>query len=90
MKLADVKRLPLGTQLRLVDCMLGPCDKLRTLKIKQSNAMAFEPAEKPGSLSWLYFPKASNFQETADGFAFWEDDERNNTKILGARYVWVK
>jgi len=86
MRLADLKRIPVGTQLRLVECLTGavPEEKqLRTIEKVQSNAWASRVAHS-GKLSWLTFPRAANFRETPDGFAVYEGS------TVAARYVWVK
>ena len=69
-KLADLKRLPLGTKLRLTRSLLGPCNKLREVAKLQTNGMWFKQLDKPGDerLSWLDFPKAKDFQVTDKGF----------------------
>lgn len=86
MRLADLKRIPVGTKLRLVECLTGPVaegKQGRVVRKVQSNAMACEVEHRPGGgLSWLYWPKASEFRETADGFAIMEGDE------VAARYVF--
>lgn len=75
MKLSDLKRLPVGTKLRLVNCLMGPCDKAGTVVKVQSNAIAFSQDDRPGEnrVSWLYFPKASDFRDDLDGFTILED-----------------
>jgi hypothetical protein len=89
MKLADLKRLPIGTELRLVKCLMGDVAEGyqgRRLARVQSNALAFAVEQRgyEGELSWLTFPRAKDFRETEDGFEVLEDGE------VAARYVWVR
>jgi len=74
MKHADLKRLPVGTRLTLVNCLMGPCNKPRTLKKITSNALLFEPDDKPGTISWLYFGKAKDFRAEENGFSIIDID----------------
>ena len=86
MTLADLKRIKPGTRLLLVESLMGPQPtekQARTVRQVQSNAIASEPDWKPGSLSWLYFPKAADFRAEADGFTILEDGE------VAARYVFA-
>jgi len=76
MKLADLKRIPVGTRLRLVRSFLGPCDKPREVAKVQSNSIALKQLDKAlAPLSWLTFPKASDFRDDGDGFTVLEDGE---------------
>lgn len=95
MKLADLKRLPVGTRLRNVESLLGPTPEDKQLRIVakvQSNAIAFS---RPGEtrLSWLHFPKASLFESEPNGFVIYElddyssvDRENKPVKVVAARY----
>lgn len=85
MKLADLKRLPIGTRLIQVHNLMGPCHKGRTLKKVQSNALLFEPDDKPGVLSYLHLPKASHFRSDENGFSVIEYNGE-----VGASYVFEK
>jgi hypothetical protein len=74
-KLADLKRIPVGTRLRVVRSLMGPCDKLRVVHAVKSNAIQFTgDGIKPGEVSWLYFPKASEFRDDGDGFTVLEGE----------------
>lgn len=76
MKLADLKRLSIGTKLRLVHCLMGPVsdDKQpREVRRFQSNGMFL--LKPDGRESWLDFPKASQFRSDDDGFTIFEDGE---------------
>jgi hypothetical protein len=79
MKLADLKRIAIGTQLRLVHCLMGPIEADKQLRIVakvQGNAIAFSvPHRNDRSMSWLYFPKASEFRDDTDGFSILKDTE---------------
>lgn len=98
MKLADLKRIPVGTKLRLVHCLLGPCDKQRTVSAVHSNAIEFHgPDVKPRAdgqpgTSWLYFPKARDFKPVGDGtrpgFTIYESVNRDGTPEIAARYIF--
>jgi len=86
--LADLKRLPKGTELRLVHCLMGPVAEERQgrrVSHVQSNALVLDitTGPKAGVASWLYFPKAKDVHETADGFEVREDGE------VAARYVFA-
>lgn len=74
MKLADLKKLAVGTKLRVVHNLLGPCDKARVVARVQSNAVTFTgDGIKVGEVSWLYFPKARDFRDDGDGFTVLAD-----------------
>ena len=91
MTLADLKRLSIGTPVTLVDCLMGPCRKLRVLTKVQSNALVF--TTENGKPSWLTLPKAKNLIETSDGFKIMADEndvipgDQVGEKVA-ARYVW--
>jgi len=87
-RLADLKRLPIGTRLRVVESLLGPVEQGRQgrcLEKVKSNALGFS-TERRGydswELSWLQLPKASDFEATEDGFIVREDG------AVAARYVF--
>lgn len=90
MKLADLRRLPIGTELRLVECLAGPVpigSQLRKLKRVQSNALIFTRPEHPDPHreSYLYLPKAVDFRDDGDGgFTIMEGD------VVAARYEPVR
>lgn len=92
-KLADLKRIPVGARLRLVDSLMGPCSKDRVVHAVKSNAIVFTDPNKPESRSWFYFPRASEFEATSDGFACfaWNDNSRTGEtkRVLCMRYVYV-
>jgi hypothetical protein len=83
MKLADLKRLPLGTKLYLTNCLVGKVvpPAPRTVALVQTNAIAFKREDRE-ELSWLTFPKAKDFQPTENGFRIMEGD------LLAAEYVY--
>lgn len=84
MKLADLKRkLVPGTELTLINSLLGPCCKHRTVaKVNTVDVMFTGDGVTPGKFSHLRWPKAGSLHETAKGFAIYEDDR------LCAEYVW--
>ncbi len=55
---------------------------VRTVAVVQTNAIAF--SSEGGTLSWLYWPKASCVRETTNGFEVSLDD--NFTKLIA--YEW--
>lgn len=83
MKLADLKRLPVGTKLYLTQCLVGKVipPALREVALVQTKAMAFKVADKD-RLSWLTFPKAKDFQPTENGFRIMEGD------LVAAEYLY--
>jgi len=84
MKHADLKRLAVGTKLRLVESLMGPTPpekQERTVARVQSNGIWFAT---PTGRSWLSFGKASEFRETPGGFALYEGEE------VAARYVFAR
>ena len=82
-RLADLKRIQVGTRLRLVHCLTGPVapeKQLRTVERVQSNAIVVR-VEHNGKDSWLRFPAAKDFKANALGFVVLEGDE------IAAQYV---
>lgn len=76
MRLADLKRLPVGTRLLLVHTLLGPepQPKLRVIHAVHSGAIEFTgDGIAPGRSSWLQFPKARDFRDDGDGFTIFDD-----------------
>lgn len=67
MKLADLKRLPVGTKLRLVHNLIGPCDKKRTVKTVQGQSMCL--LTEDGQESWMRYPSAKDFIPQQNGFS---------------------
>jgi hypothetical protein len=78
--LADLKRAPIGTELYLVETLLGPVPsgplQYRKIAIVQTNAIAFsrDPSVASDRLSWLFFPKARFFEFHDRGFVVREED----------------
>lgn len=85
MKLAELKRkLVKGTKLRLVDSLIGTCDKARVVAMTNSVGVMFTgDGIKDGQFSHLDWPKASQLVETEKGFKIVEDGETS------AGYIWV-
>lgn len=84
MKLADLKRIAVGTRLRLVYCLFGPVPdhkQFREVSKVQSNGIYFRKSD--GQDSWLAFPKASEFRDNGDGFTVLEDGE------VAAQYEFI-
>lgn len=80
---ADLKRLPIGTRLRLVHCLMGPCSKLRVLERVNSVDLMFSgDGIAAGAVSHLPIPKASQFKPTGTGFQVLEGTE------VAAEYVF--
>lgn len=72
--LASLKRIPVGTKLRLIQNGRGPCDLVRVVAKVTSVHVAFsgpdiEAQAGPGALSYLDFPRASQIRSEPDGFA---------------------
>ena len=86
--LADLKRIPVGTRLRLVHSLLGPIDKARVVEKVQTNAIAFRTEDN--RVSWLHLPKAKNFEATTNGFRIWEtwEEHGQERRQLGAEYIF--
>lgn len=58
--------LPVGRELKLIENMLGPCDKRRkVLKIK-SNAIIFE--NENGDETYMFRDTSTKFEPTSFGF----------------------
>lgn len=92
MKLSDLKRLPVGTKLLLVNCLMGPVpeDKqYREVAEVKSNAIKFKfkfnGVEK---FSYLYFSKNS-FRDDGDGFTIFDNDGYGG-RVLAAQYKFMK
>lgn len=84
MKLADLKsKLVPGAQLTLVNSLMGPCHKHRTVaKVNTVDVMFTGDGIAAGRVSHLRWPKASQLHKTEKGFAIYEDDR------LCAEYIW--
>ena len=86
MKLADLKRLPVGTELRLVQNVKGSCDKKRKVVKVHSDAIEVTGEDVPaGKTSWVDIPKAKQFRDDGDGFTILT----TNGEIL-AKYKFVE
>lgn len=85
MKVAELKRrLQVGIHLRLVNSLMGPCDKLRVVDGYDSVDVWFTgDGIKPDSVSHLRWPKATELRETPRGFEILEGTE------VAAAYEWV-
>lgn len=92
MKLADLKRLQPGTRLRIVRCLIGdvaPEKQWRTVRQVRSADLVVEPDAKPGTMSYLQFPKARDFEPTEGGFRVYETDDARGTRIIAAEYSFT-
>jgi len=75
MKLSDLKRLPIGTRLYLLECLTGPVPKDkqgRTIVKVRSADLIVEADHKHGSRSHLAFPPAKEFEATENGFIIYD------------------
>lgn len=82
MTVAELKRrLVPGTKLTLINCLMGPCQKLRTVERIRSKHFVFHAHEKNRE-SVLQCPKASQLIETENGFRILNDGE------IAVEYVW--
>lgn len=85
--LADLKRLPVGTRLKMVEFYGHPVDFKRIIVEVNSNSLALagtgtiNDKDKQVVNSYLSFPKAKNFLATEDGFAILENGK------VALRYV---
>lgn len=73
---ADLKRIPVGTRMRLTHSLMGPTPpekQWRTVREVRSKDLIVEPDCKPGVLSYMSFPKASELRSTPVGFDVYED-----------------
>lgn len=86
MTIAELKRrLVPGTRLRLMNSLMGPCDKAR--KVEKTNTVEFMLSGdgiQEGKLSHAYWPKKGALFETADGFEIYDEEE------LALAYKWEK
>lgn len=86
--LASLKRIPVGTRLRLVENARGPVDnKLRIVAAVNTTGIEFSgPDLAEGKTSHLPFPRAASLRidRDPDGFAILLSDEAT----VGARYVY--
>lgn len=90
---AALKRIPVGTKLRLVRSLLGPCNKLRELHAVRSADLVFKVLDvgdkKYGQLSYLSFAD-TRLESRPNGFALYEKED-SGLGITGpcAEYEWV-
>lgn len=81
--IADLKRrLTPGTELRLVQSLMGPCDKKRVVHRNKPSFVTF--TGEGVKESYLYWPKASQLRGFEGGFEIIEDGE------VAVRYLWVQ
>lgn len=75
---ADVKRLPVGTELYCVRNHAGDCRLYRKLVKVQTNAWAYEgDGVEPGKKGWTHFPKSAGLVECyGHGVKFYYDDSK--------------
>lgn len=69
MKLADLKRLPVGTRLRCTRNFEGPCDLPREITTMQTNGMFLRGPVSPGGedkTGWCAFPKRDGFRSDGE------------------------
>jgi hypothetical protein len=97
--LADLKRLPPGARVRLVNTLMGPVPadrQLRTVHKITSVDMILIPDYDTTIKSHCQLPKASNFEATNTGFKIyvsggWNSDNiyDDNIRRLAAEYIFV-
>lgn len=85
-KLADLRRIPVGTELVLVRNLRGPCHEPRRVDEVTTTGIWFQRLDdaKPREAyarPWLQFPKAKDFRATPDGFEILVNGK------VGVRYV---
>ena len=67
--IAELKRIPVGTRLRLVNSLIGPCDKPRTVKkVRSADIIMWTPE---GTDSYLTL-KGVSLSPTENGFRLFE------------------
>lgn len=83
---AALKRLPIGTRLRLVHSLIGPCNQGKEVFEVKSNCVIMRNTDGPkaGNLSHLYLDGVSVVRATTKGFALWDID--GDREILAAEY----
>lgn len=84
MKVAELKRLPVGTKLLLVECLLGPVPpekQPRTVAAHGSTEMRLTKSD--GQSSYLRYPKAADLHDNDSGFWVTEDGD------FAARYLYA-
>jgi len=78
---AQLKRLPIGTELILVECLMGPCNDPRTIKQIKSNAIVMQLPD--GRTSNCYLDQIGNkLEPTEDGFLLRCEDGKVAVKYL--------
>lgn len=86
--LASLKRIPLGTRLRLVIRGGVPCSMVRTVAKVQSTAIAFT-CEEGGALSWLDLPSASALRWDDRGFGIVGRVAPDGSETMALRYEYM-
>jgi hypothetical protein len=86
---AALKRIPVGTKLRLVCCLMGPCDRLRTVKAVRSNDLVMD-TEKGDS--YLTLNKGDRCTPTEKGFRITNPEVKGNQgePLICAEYEFVE
>lgn len=83
---AAIRRLPIGTKLRVTRCLLGKCDAKRTIIGVQSKSITLrvddEDSKNFGQTSWLTFPTGTKVHPLLNGFAVLVDGK------VAAEYVF--
>jgi hypothetical protein len=97
--LADLKRLPPGTRVRLVNTLMGPVPadrQLRTVHKLNSVDMILIPDYDTTIRSHCQLPKAINFEATSNGFKIYvrggwnaENIYDDTIRRLAAEYIFV-
>lgn len=103
--LADVKRLPIGTKLKVIRNLLGEVPEqkqaVRVITAQRSNHFVCSLSlggDAPPVNSYSDFPKASEFEPTENGFRFYslgatnpETGKWDDTKrVIGVEYIFVE
>jgi hypothetical protein len=94
--IAEVLRIPVGTRLRLVRSLLGPCDKRRTVIQAQSRGLILRVEDDglaKGESSWLRFSPGDKIEPRINGFAVltFVDDAHDTSlrREIAAEYQFV-
>ena len=88
----DLKKIPIGTKLRLVQNLLGPCDKDRVvLRVAKGvgGYVAFRAPEFGEDIeSYLNLDSIKQVQSDENGFSIFVDGHKGLT--LAAKYIFVE
>lgn len=88
---AAIKRIPVGTRLRLIHSLVGPCNMGKKVYEIKSNCIVMENTDGPkaGKLSYLYLDTpGENVVATSKGFLISGEDEVTRQNHVRAEYIF--